>query len=158
MRANGASQIQHGVEAAGVSSLKIQSPSTLRWRLRVEPGADQSLRKHDKARYLTWPHGQSPLPRGRRPPPLCWRAWAAARQLPDRRPISIATKATLFMGQDTRRREGKARAAGRWLLSPWPIICSYSKSRLRAILFAVAGHSGASIIKYVEYQIHNSRC
>jgi hypothetical protein len=36
MRPNGAFQIQHGIEAAGVPSLKTQSPSTLRWRLRVE--------------------------------------------------------------------------------------------------------------------------
>ena len=28
----------HGIEAAGVLSLKTQSPSTLRWRLRVEVG------------------------------------------------------------------------------------------------------------------------
>jgi hypothetical protein len=57
-------QIHHDIGAAGLLGLKTQSPSTLRWRLRVEVRKTCRFDKTIEIRYIIRPHGQSPLPKG----------------------------------------------------------------------------------------------
>jgi hypothetical protein len=48
------------LEATDVPGLKTQSPSTLVWRLRVEPRHTRPFETTVKVWHTCWPHGQSP--------------------------------------------------------------------------------------------------
>ena len=75
---NGVIQIDHEIEVAGVIGLKIQSPSTLEWRLDFEVMHSCRFETTVTLGNTVRPHGQSPLPE------------------------RIGTKAMLFRGPDTR--------------------------------------------------------
>jgi hypothetical protein len=62
MTPNRVLEIHHRIEAAGISSLKTQSPSTFRWRLRVEVRHSCRFETSVTFGHTGGPHGQSPLP------------------------------------------------------------------------------------------------
>ena len=65
MRPNGAVWIDHGIEAQVHLASKLQSPSTLGWRLRVEVSHTYRFETTVTLGQTIRPHGQSPLPERR---------------------------------------------------------------------------------------------